>query len=75
MSILKILGGVGKQALKSVIGVNLDEFKKGKELPTKLQRNIHEATTLVCQIVVSCIMLWKFTIKFFPKKSIEKEKQ
>jgi len=73
MGILKILGNVGKQALKQTIGINLDQMKKGAELDSKLERKVHELTVILSQLFVSVMLLYKFIRELFPRKSTEKE--
>lgn len=75
MSILKILGKVAKGAIKETIGINLDQFKKGKTLASKSEQKTHEIAVLITQLVVTCISLYKLVLPWFSKKSIEKEKQ
>lgn len=73
MKILKILGNVGKAALTQTIGINLDQMKKGAELDSKLEQNVHELTVILSQLFVSVMLLWKFVKRFIPKKTIKKE--
>lgn len=74
MGILKVLGNVGKAALKQTIGINLDQMKKGADLDSKLERKTHEITTIVSNLIVSGILLWKLIFPSKSDKSIKKRK-
>lgn len=75
MSLFKILGNVGKAALKQTIGINLDQLRKGAELDSKLERKVHELTVILSQLFVSVMLLWKFGKDLFPSKSIKNQKR
>ncbi len=75
MGILKILGNIGKTAIKQTIGINLDQMKKGAELDSKLERKTHEITTVVSNFIVSGILLYKLIFPQKSNKSIKKEKR
>lgn len=75
MRLLKILGTVAKGAVQQTIGINLDLFKKGADLPSKSEKKTHELTVLLSQLITTVILIWKIFKGSKSEKSIESRKQ